>query len=497
MIPVCVVESVRQWKKRAPRMEFISSNDYLFGKGHQDSRQLKIINLARNYGYLGAGYYVSLVAEARGHKVIPNISTMQALSKKEFYLIETDDLNAQIQKDLANISDDKFELSVYFGRNVSKKYEKLARMFFNLFPSPCFRVYFVKQEQWILNSIKSISMDKIPESHVEAFLESLTDFSIRRWGVRARADSARYDLAILHNPQEKFAPSNDAAIQKFVRAGKNAGLDVEVIEKRDFALLPQFDGLFIRETTSIDHHTYRFAKKAEKEKLAVIDDPKSILYCTNKIFLNELFKREGVPRPQTYILSEDNISAIPQFLNFPIIIKIPDGSFSRGVVKVGDEGELERVCKEYFRRSDYILAQEFMPTEFDWRIGVFDGKPLFACKYFMSRNHWQIINHDTHGHGPHKTLAVENVDPLVLSTALKAAALIGDGLYGVDIKTIAGRPYVVEVNDNPNIDAGVEDMVLKDRLYAAIMEEFANRIDRLKMRKEGPSVEPAKPAARG
>ena len=480
-----MVENVRHWKKRVPQIEFVSANDYLFGKEYQDLRQLKVINLARNYGYLGSGYYVSLVAEARGHKVIPNISTMQALSKKEFYLIETDDLNAQIQKDLAKITDDKFELSVYFGKNVSKKYEKLSRMFFNLFPCPFFRVYFNREKQWILSSIKSISMDKIPDSHIDVFLEALVEFSIHRWGLKRFNNSARYDLAILHNPHEKFTPSNEPAIQKFIRAGKSVGLSVEVIEKKDFAHLTQFDGLFIRETTSIDHHTFRFAKKAEKEKMVVIDDPKSILYCTNKIFLNEIFKREDIPRPRTYILSEDNLSQIRNQLAFPIIIKIPDGSFSRGVVKVEDAGELAEVAKEYFKRSDYIIAQEFMPTEFDWRIGIFNSRPLFACKYFMSRNHWQVINHHQEGKaGAHKTYSIDEVDPVIISTALKSAKLIGDGLYGVDLKMVAGKPYVVEVNDNPNIDVGVEDGILKDVLYTTIMEEFVNRIDKVKMRKD-------------
>ena len=394
---ICVVENARHWKKRVPQIEFVSVNDYLFGTEYQELRQLKIINLARNYGYLGSGYYVSLVAEARGHKVIPNISTMQALSKKEFYLIETDDLNAQIQKDLANITDNKYELSVYFGRNASKKYEKLSRMFFNVFPCPFFKVYFRREKQWILTSIKSMSVNNIPESHIGVFLEALVEYGVHKWGIKRQNNSERYDLAILHNSQEKFSPSNDAAIQKFIKAGKNAGLAVEVIEKKDFAHLPQFDGLFIRETTSIDHHTFRFAKKAEKEKMVVIDDPKSILYCTNKIFLDELFKREGIPRPKTFIVSEDNVCNIYDQLSFPIIVKIPDGSFSRGVVKVEDPGELTSVCKEYFKRSDYVIAQEFMPTPFDWRIGIFNGKALFACKYFMSRNHWQIINHHKTG----------------------------------------------------------------------------------------------------
>lgn len=496
---ICVVENARHWKKRIPQIEFVSVNDYLFGNEYQDLRQLKIINLARNYGYLGSGYYVSLVAEARGHKVLPNVSTMQALSKKEFYLIETDDLNAQIQKDLANITDNKYELSVYFGRNVSKKYEKLSRMFFNLFPSPFFKVFFRREKQWILTSIKSMSINSIPESHIEVFLEALAEYGIHRWGIKRQNNYERYDIAILQNPRERFAPSNDAAIQKFIKAGKNHDISVEVIEKKDFAHLPQFDGLFIRETTSIDHHTFRFAKKAEKEKMVVIDDPKSILYCTNKIFLNELFKREGIPRPKTIILSEDNVSEIHAHFAYPIIIKIPDGSFSRGVVKVEDPGELATVCKEYFKRSDYVIAQEFMPTEFDWRIGIFDNKPLFACKYFMSRNHWQIINHHKEGkagEGAHQTYAVSHVEPIIINTALKAAKLIGDGLYGVDIKVIDNMPYVVEVNDNPNIDVGVEDEVLKDSLYGAIMEEFVNRIDKMKMRKDKEIILPTEASLR-
>jgi glutathione synthase/RimK-type ligase-like ATP-grasp enzyme len=482
---LCVVENVRHWRKKVPGLDFVSPTEYLFGQEFQDLRQLRVINLARNYGYLGGGYYVSLVAEARGHKVIPKLSALQALSKKELYLIEADDLAAQIQKDLAPLSDNHFELSVYFGHNVSKKYEKLSRMFFHLFPCPAFRVFFSREKKWSITSIKPLSLDKIQDSHQEDFLEALVAYSVERWGVRKNTP-ARYELAILFNPEERWAPSNAVAIQKFVKAGKAEGLSVEVIGKRDYASLAQFDGLFIRETTSIDHHTYRFAKKAEKEGMVIIDDPKSILYCTNKIFLYELFKRSGINRPKTVVFGEEHLPVITDALAFPIVIKIPDGTFSRGIEKVEDPGRLESVCREFFRHSDYLVAQEFMPTPFDWRIGVFDGKPLFACQYFMSRNHWQIYDHSAQGkavEGAHKTHPVEDVDPRVIAMALRAARLIGDGLYGVDIKVVKGRSYVIEVNDNPNIDAGVEDDILKDRLYHTIMREFSARIERVKMRK--------------
>jgi glutathione synthase/RimK-type ligase-like ATP-grasp enzyme len=68
----------------------------------------------------------------------------------------------------------------------------------------------------------------------------------------------------------------------------------------------------------------------------------------------------------------------------------------------------------------------------------------------------------------------------VVRTALRAANLIGDGLYGVDIKQVGQSLYVIEVNDNPNIDAGVEDAVLKDELYKRIMRVILRRIEQRK-----------------
>jgi glutathione synthase/RimK-type ligase-like ATP-grasp enzyme len=65
----------------------------------------------------------------------------------------------------------------------------------------------------------------------------------------------------------------------------------------------------------------------------------------------------------------------------------------------------------------------------------------------------------------------------VVSAALGAANLIGDGLYGVDVKQNADGVYVIEVNDNPNIEAGVEDVYLKGELYSLIIRDFVRRLD--------------------
>ncbi|MBP9926542.1 MAG: RimK family alpha-L-glutamate ligase, partial [Cyclobacteriaceae bacterium] len=78
--------------------------------------------------------------------------------------------------------------------------------------------------------------------------------------------------------------------------------------------------------------------------------------------------------------------------------------------------------------------------------------------------------------GDVECIAIDQAPSGLLKTAVKATLLIGKGLYGVDMKEIDGKFYVIEINDNPNIDAGIEDKILKERLYEIIMEVFLTRI---------------------
>ena len=73
--------------------------------------------------------------------------------------------------------------------------------------------------------------------------------------------------------------------------------------------------------------------------------------------------------------------------------------------------------------------------------------------------------------------AIKDVPQVVLDTALQACSLMGDGFYGVDIKHIDGKALVIEVNDNPSVDAGVEDELIGDELYLAIMRHLLNKLD--------------------
>ena len=96
-------------------------------------------------------------------------------------------------------------------------------------------------------------------------------------------------------------------LRKFERIGEDLGIEVERITRQDYNRLLEFDALFIRETTALDHHTYRFAKKADSEDMPVIDDPVSIVRCANKIYLAELMAKNNIPTPKTLILNKRRI----------------------------------------------------------------------------------------------------------------------------------------------------------------------------------------------
>lgn len=480
-----VVTNPKEWTLQIPGVEVVSAKSYLLGDQYSELRGTKVFNLCRSYRYQSLGYYVSLLAAARGHNPIPNVMTIQDMKSQRIVQFVSEELDELIQKSLETIQTRKFTLSIYFGKNIAKKYSRLAHQLFSLFPSPLLRAHFAYNTKWHLQSIEPISVSEIPKEHLPFVMEVATEyFSARRFSVPKRYPP-RYDLAILYNPDEPNPPSDEKAIQKFINAAESLDMRVDLITKEDAGRLPEYDALFIRETTSVNHYTYRMARRGVAEGLVVIDDPVSILRCSNKVYLAELLERQKIPTPKTMIVHRDIIDTVLDELGLPCILKQPDSSFSQGVVKVESREEFKKQVDALLEKSELIIAQEYVPTEFDWRVGILDGKPLYACKYYMVGRHWQIVKKANTGRfleGKWETLPVELAPKKLIRLALKATEPIGDGLYGVDIKELNGEFTVIEVNDNPSIESGVEDAILKDELYLRIMEVFLKRIEQLKER---------------
>ncbi len=485
-----VVDRKSDWRAFYPSEDLITVQEYLTRSGGYRSTRNLVINLSRSYRYLSTGYYCSLLAEARGHRVIPSVRTINDLSSRAIYALRTRDLNETLQRltrARTGAAGEEFTVKIFFGLVDDEPLQDLARQIFELFPSPILEVRFRHAGDWSIDTIRPGAMQTLSETEEDRFAAALDRFSRKIWRKPRLRRRYRYDMAILVDPEEQLPPSNRGAVRRLVRAGRRLGIDVDLILRRDYGRIGEYDGLFIRETTAIDGHTYRFAKKAENEGMVVIDDPDSILKCTNKIYLADLLHSNGVATPATTILYKDDPAELEAFAarcEYPIVLKIPDGSFSRGISKAEDAPALLTKVRELFKESALLLAQEFLYTDYDWRIGILNQRPLFACRYFMSRGHWQIYKHSDGGKvqsGDFETLPVQQAPPKVIKTALKAANLIGDSLYGVDVKQSGERVVVIEVNDNPNIDHGVEDKFLGDDLYHTVMEEFLRRMERKRL----------------
>ena len=477
-----VVTDLRQeWLSAIPDAAVLTARSYLAESEGATGAGARVLNLCRTGRYQGRGYYVSLLAEARGHGPLPDVKTIEDL-KSEAYVRELSARLAPVVRDtFQHDESDRFELDAYLGMDPAQRHQPLADDLFASVRAPLLRALFVRAAgSWRLDAVRAIGLADIPPQHRAFLLDAAKAFVAKAPQPRTRrAGEGRPRLAILRDPKEPHKPSNDEALERLVRAAPLVGLEAELIGPDALERLREFDALFNRASPEVDGITYEFVRRAESLGMPVVDDPESILKCLNKVYMHELMARHRIPQPRTLIVHRGNVDEVAATLGFPCVLKLPDSGFGLDVMKIESEEDLRQTAQRFFEVSELIVAQEWLPTGFDWRVGVYDRRPLFVAKYFMAPGHWKV-NRVAEGQklieGKTVAMSVGEAPEQVINLAVRAANLIGRGLYGVDLKQVEDRVYLIEVNCNPNIDAGNEDQVLGDALYREVVGVFARRI---------------------
>lgn len=469
-------------------VEVVGALDYLEGRCGNLPPGTVVVNLCRDYGHRSAGYYVSLLAEARQQRVVPDVEALQQLRSPMATLrrlqeagIDVSDAREPRRRAFAHAAAGDpeaaergcAEIWSVFGTTRDARFRDLCAAVHRACPAPLLRLRLVADEEgWMVAQVACGSLADIDTPEAELLVAALAQSRppLPRRPAPRRAPAFR--IACLWDPADAYAPSDAETLHVFAHAAARRGAVFEHLGPEDLGRLARYDALFIRTVTAVDHVSYTFAQAAECLGIPVIDAPRCILRCSNKAYMQERFDRGGVPTPRTRTISRATPFEAVRDLGFPLILKQPDGTFSQAVEKAGDRAEFEVLSRQLFQRSPLLIAQEFVPTDFDWRIGILEDRVLFACRYHMAAGHWQIVKHAQNGerdYGDVEAVATASVPRRVLEAALAAAGLVGGGLYGVDVKDTPRGPLVIEVNDNPNIQTGFEDAVAGHDIYDRIL----------------------------
>jgi glutathione synthase/RimK-type ligase-like ATP-grasp enzyme len=253
----------------------------------------------------------------------------------------------------------------------------------------------------------------------------------------------------------------------------------EFIFKEDIIRIPEYDALFIRATTDPSNSAYIVSRLAEQSGLKVIDDPRSIRTCSNKAILHDLFLKNNVPAPKSLLFtgdySQENLDSIFKTLGCPVVIKTPYTRFSSHVEKASNEKELIEISKQYLRKSKVLIIQEYVQSNFDWRVGILQNKVLYLCKYCIPEGGWKVKSKINGKNVWGDTIAVprDSISPELEEICISLSKCVGDGLYGLDVKETDDGYKVIEINDNPSIYDGYEDTIDTD-IYEKIINALVS-----------------------
>ncbi len=261
--------------------------------------------------------------------------------------------------------------------------------------------------------------------------------------------------------------SNSEQLNALIRCrdvAETLGHTANFIFPVDIHKIKKMDAIFIRARTDPMNITYVAAQMARFHRIPVLDDPESIRCCSDKIHMYSRLIRENISLPKTVFLSRhdlnvERVTRLFDELGTPLIVKEPSTSFSLRVEKVSDIADFFKVAQRFIKLSDWIVVQQYIESKYDWRIGVLDGKLLYACKYTIPSVTFKI-QASVNGHIVYcgvESVPPEKVPLHVIQLGIDAANAIGRGLYGVDIKNNNGDACVIEVNDNPSIESGEDD----------------------------------------
>ncbi|HEX2255583.1 MAG TPA: RimK-like ATPgrasp N-terminal domain-containing protein, partial [Afifellaceae bacterium] len=205
---VLVVSQPRDLAARDLPHVVVTSDDYVARPFMFAGAPQKIINLARSYRYQTAGYYCSLLAEARGHRVLPSVETILELRSRSHYEHALPELEEALNREVKAAGEAvPKSLFVAFGRPDVAGFERFSELIFDWFRAPALTVSLKGTEWRSIAKIELTPITKFTAAQRATFTEALKGHTMRKWRAPRQRTAPRYSIAVLHDSKDPLPPT--------------------------------------------------------------------------------------------------------------------------------------------------------------------------------------------------------------------------------------------------------------------------------------------------
>lgn len=242
--------------------------------------------------------------------------------------------------------------------------------------------------------------------------------------------------------------------------------------------LGRYDAVIPRIGASVTFYGTAVLRQFEMMDTYTLNESVAITRARDKLRSLQLLARKGIGLPVTgFAHAPDDIQDLIKMLGgAPLVIKLLEGTQGIGVVLTETDQAAGSVIEAFMGLKANILAQEYIQEAggADIRCLVIGEKVVAAMKRQAKPGEFRS---NLHRGG---TASLVRITPEERSTAVRAAAILGLNVAGVDILRSNHGPVVMEVNSSPGLE-GIEGATGKD--IAGLMIQFIERNAALRHRR--------------
>lgn len=238
-------------------------------------------------------------------------------------------------------------------------------------------------------------------------------------------------------------------------------------------------------TLDLDYTIITILHQLETLGTICINNSQSILTSSDKIYTSQILAAYGLPVAKTIYCKKDNINfdLIHQQLEYPVVVKVVDGTKGNGVYLANNRDEITSLNQTI--EAPHFLIQEYISTSAgrDIRVVAFHGTVLSVLERNNSKNHDFRSNVALGG----EVIPMDS-NPRIDELAREVYNATKIDLCGIDL-LFNGDDYVIcELNSMPGGISNAKDpnasKILMQKIAKSIMENPTPRWKKAKLYKQ-------------